>query len=594
MSAIAHLLATDDPDLLRAWWTLVGPGRPILTLNDANLPGALLPPQVPMVVVVDEATVEKLPRACRNCPTIFVGNPESAVFQQLPQFGRTRICLSHEDSRKRLGEFLPLLEELAERGASLELVAERARRAEALRTPAPDPVFSAAAPDVWEFFDGLIENSTSREHVLREFRRATRRFLRASTTLFLLREDNGFRADQGELTCSFDDPVVHYLAAHPGLLDGVDWPYPPEPSIEFAVRHRLATWGARLLVPLHENGRLVGIMGLGVREDGRAYEAVDRMRAISLARLLRQMLAQSAQFGGLSRPGGLHFDKPIPGLLVLAPDEMVPTHVPPAVAALIAEARHHRTSAQLAPTPEKPIRAGASFIAETFGTWAWWEDATGEMQEQLRRQRAERLALLHDLALTLNHELGNSLVSLAALRHNPGAETNSPVLLAAIKRDIASLESINRQLASIPTFSEVQPEPVDLRVLLHSVGRKTGVFVETGPDPIELSVAPKLIEFGLESIIESIAENRPGLGKRNLVLQLRASGQNGAITALLTVRGASLALEGILPAPAPGAVPSHGRIGVFIAKEIIRLHGGTIEAGAGMDGPEIWITVHNW
>ena len=88
------------------------------------------------------------------------------------------------------------------------------------------------------------------------------------------------------------------------------------------------------------------------------------------------------------------------------------------------------------------------------------------------------LGIMHDIALTLNHELGNALVSLATLRHNPGAEINSPVLLAAIERDIASLETINRHLASIPTFSEVVPEETDLRALVREVGRRTGVMVE--------------------------------------------------------------------------------------------------------------------
>jgi hypothetical protein len=190
--------------------------------------------------------------------------------------------------------------------------------------------------------------------------------------------------------------------------------------------------------------------------------------------------------------------------------------------------------------------------------------------------------------------LGNSLVSLAALRHNPGAETNSPVLLAAIKRDIAALEAINRHLSSLPTFSEVSAESVDLRALVYSVGRKCGIAVETGAEEIMLDVAPRLIEFGLESILESIAENRPGLGKRELVMSLRTAGSGDNVTAVLGIRGAGLALEGILPAPQPGAAPTHGRIGVFIAKEIIRLHGGVIEAGSGVNGPDITITLRRW
>ena len=58
--------------------------------------------------------------------------------------------------------------------------------------------------------------------------------------------------------------------------------------------------------------------------------------------------------------------------------------------------------------------------------------------------------------------------------------------------------------------------------------------------------------------------------------------------------GVELALEGILPAPEPGATPTHGRIGVFIAKEIVHLHGGSIQAGTGTNGPEISLSIRQW
>ncbi len=42
-----------------------------------------------------------------------------------------------------------------------------------------------------------------------------------------------------------------------------------------------------------------------------------------------------------------------------------------------------------------------------------------------------------------------------------------------------------------------------------------------------------------------------------------------------------------------GTVPNHGRTGVFLAKEILRLHHGNIHAGPGMEGTEILISVRS-
>jgi hypothetical protein len=51
MSA-TYVLATDDPELLRAWWVLVPTGRQVLTLEDLNA-GAAVGPEITAVLVLD-------------------------------------------------------------------------------------------------------------------------------------------------------------------------------------------------------------------------------------------------------------------------------------------------------------------------------------------------------------------------------------------------------------------------------------------------------------------------------------------------------------------------------------------------------------
>jgi hypothetical protein len=140
----------------------------------------------------------------------------------------------------------------------------------------------------------------------------------------------------------------------------------------------------------------------------------------------------------------------------------------------------------------------------------------------------------------------------------------------------------------------VNPEDADLGQLLVEVGRRTGVAVKAGSLPVVLNIAPKLVEFAIEAIVESIVENRQDRGKRDLTVQLRTTGDGEHLLALISIKGPDLALEGILPAPEPGDAPSHGRIGVFVAKEIIRLHGGEIHSGPGMAGAEILISLRKW
>jgi hypothetical protein len=593
MSA-THFLATDDTDLLRSWWAAVPAGRSVVTLKDPALPSPL-PAGVPVVVVLDAASSSRLPAGLEKCPTIYVGEPGSLTFEQAKLSGRAKIYLSYDDSRTRLSEFLPLVEEIAERMAAVEVLAEKARRSEGSRPPMKQSGW-AEASQVWDFLEAAVESIGSHAALLAEFRRAARHVLHASYALFFVQDGAGFRSDRGAFFCPANDPLLAYLAKFPAILDGTDWPGSPDPMAEMAVRHHLMVWSARMIVPIHDNGRLLGLIALGVRDDGQPYDSADRARMVFFARLLRQFLSRSTEIDRLVRQqarwqtGKKYF----PNLLILDPEETPPRNLPLIVRTVAGEVKQSHETKRVLPTPHQPYRISAGIISENDCVWVCWEDASEELRERSHRERLDRLALLHDLALTLNHELGNSLVSLLALRHNPGAETNSPVLLAAIKRDIGNLETINRHLASIPTFREVDPEPADVRGLVRQVGEKLGISIDVGSQAIALSVVPGLVEFSLQAILESVIENRPEQGKRGLSIQLRSSGEGEQLTALIAIKGEKLELEGVLPLPEPGDIPSHGRIGVFIAKEIVRLHGGEILSGPGMEGAEILISIHSW
>lgn len=591
-----HLLATEDPELFAVWNGQLAMARPVLALAEMALPVSL-PPGVPLVVILDAAAADRLTPSLEKCPTLLVGEPRSQPFEQARLAGRARVYLSYEDSRTRLAEFLPLLEEVAERNAALELLMEKARRMDAGASRPPLRAANwADTPEIWDFLEGAVENLASRERLLGEFRRASRYLLRASHTVFFLREADGFRADRGESFCPSDDPMIGYLSMRPSVLDGIDWPGPADPVAELAVRHRLALWGARLLVPMHDNGRLLGMLAFGVRDDGQPYDDNDRARAVFVARLLRQFLAQATQLGMLNaayermRIG----EKYLPHSLILASDEPPPRHVPLAVRALIGEARRAKDTRRISPTPDQPFRASAGIMAETGGAWAFWEEASGELFDRAQRMRAERLKLFHELALTLNHEIGNALVSLAAMRHASGQNGLPQAMIDTVRNDIGKLEALNKHLVTLATLSEIEPELCDMRDVLQTLGQRVGVTVEVGPDPVQLSVAPKLLDFALGSIVETIAENRGDLGLKELTLQLRSTGEGCKLTALISIKGRQLELEGILPEPQPEAIPNQGRIGVFIARETIRLHGGEIHAGPGLEGTEILISLRKW
>ncbi|HWA86940.1 MAG TPA: GAF domain-containing protein, partial [Opitutus sp.] len=336
------IFATTDTALADMWERQLPAGRSVLRLGAQTLPSGTTP-GFSAVVVLDATAEATLPPAFAKCPTILVGEPRSLPFEQAKLAGRARVYLSYEESATKLRELLPLIEELAEKQSMVELLAEKSRRSEWAR-PAARVNGGGDVIELWDFLEGAVENLDTRDRLLGEFRRASRHLLHASHAVFFLREADGFRADRGTSFFPAEDPMVAFLENHPAIIDGANWNSPAEPVAELVVRNRLALWGARLLVPIHDNGRLLGLIAFGIRDDGQPYDENDHARAVSFARLLRHFLAKAAQFGRLNqmaeqvRLGA----KYLPSTLVLAPDESVPRHVPLVVRDLIGQVRRTR------------------------------------------------------------------------------------------------------------------------------------------------------------------------------------------------------------------------------------------------------------
>jgi len=165
-------LATQDPALAESWSRHVPPGRVVLRLGEQVFPAAPTS-GFAAVVVLDAACVDRLPAGLARCPTILVGEPRSLPFEQARLAGRAKVYLAYEESAERLGEFLPVVDELAEQQALAASLAARVRREE----PASAWGGPAAPAGWWEFIEGALENLGRRDALLAEFRRGARRAL---------------------------------------------------------------------------------------------------------------------------------------------------------------------------------------------------------------------------------------------------------------------------------------------------------------------------------------------------------------------------------------------------------------------------------
>lgn len=583
------VLATLNPALGDAWERQLPPDRLVLRLSAPDFPTGLAD-RLMAVVVLDAVAERTLPAWLVTCPTIYVGEPQSLPFEQARLSGRGRVHLSYTESRSRLGEFLPLVEEIAQQVATGEVL--RARLAFAAESHRENADHVPADSDWFEHTLELLRRLDSPELLPLEIERAAERALGVGRVTAFLRSGDTFRALNGEHFPA-SEAWVSPLERSPSVTDGSPRSDFFDPAAEAALRSRLALWQARLMVPVHDNGKLLAVLALGVRDDGRPYGPAERSRAVSLARMVRQALRCAEKMSRLAdraRRDEL-VSRYLPGTLVLGANEAPSRELPLKVREVIGRVKASGQVERETPAGDQRWRIAAGPIAETGGVWASWQDGAEDLAQAAERERITRRNLLRDMALTLSHEVGNALVSLSTFRQLESDRPLPAPMVDAIKRDVANLEALNGNLALLNTLYEAAPASFEVRELVGTVCQSLGVRSELGQTPIVLAANRALVEFALRALLRTVGENRGELGLKDLVLRLRAVGEGDELTVLLALRGPRMELEGILPEPEEGAPPTHGRMAVLLAKEILRLHQGAIHAGPGMEGTEIQISL---
>ena len=238
-------------------------------------------------------------------------------------------------------------------------------------------------------------------------------------------------------------------------------------------------------------------------------------------------------------------------------------------------------------------------MSELDGVWVQWEEAAPEIERIRAEAEQHRRVLFRNLGLTLSHELSNPLVSLVTFAQllargskspapAPGAATLASEV--ALTTEIEKLERLAAHAMLLGEIAQPAAETVDLQTLLHEVATERGVTTRFTEEAVVFKVDPNLLRFAFASIFDAIAANRPDEGTTGLLLTLRTAGTDALRTAVVTIEGKRIELDGTLPLPALGTTPNEGRLSVFLAREILRLHGGVLQAGPGMKGTDIQIS----
>jgi signal transduction histidine kinase len=603
------ILTTPDPGLETAWKNQLQPREPAAFARNADLQRDLLRPGSRVWV-----TDINDPRTRLACGTgtlvILVGQPHSLPFEQARQNRAARLFLSYDESRTRLAESVGLLEEIADKNSQLQTTLERTRQS---TPPFPFQRESAPAPaaseplESWDFLESALAHLGDRTRLLDEFRRAGRYILKSGKVLFFFRRFDAFVSDDGAHRCEAGHPLAIWLEDHPAALDVSQWSGPEDPAADAPIRQQLHSWGARLLIPLHASGQLLGWMALGPRADGAAYRETDKFRAVLHGRLLERCLERATQHEELS-----HIEttatlraKYLPGSRVLTRSEIAALDLPVEVRAVASEALHAQKTISQPARPPHRYRVMAGPVPEIDGVWVQWEEAAPEIERIRAEHEEHRRSLFKNLGLTLSHELSNPLVSLVTFSQLLARSQSRPPLAASLppvdgaaliasevslSTEVQKLQRLAEHASVLGEIATPTAQTVELTALLTELAAARNISTRFSEEQITFHLDPDLMRFAFNAIFDALGANRPDEGTAGLLLTLRTAGTDARRTAIVTIEGKHLELDGILPLPAPGTTPNEGRLSVFLAREILRLHQGTLQAGPGIKGTDIQIS----
>jgi signal transduction histidine kinase len=594
------ILTTPDPGLEAAWKKVILPREPVSFARPADLQRELVRPGARVWICdINDPRARLTPGA--GTLMILVGQPHSLPFEQSRQNRVARLFLSYDESRERLGECVSLLEEIADKNSQLQSAIERTRRSEP-----PFPVAresSGTAPaepsESWDFLESALAHLDDRPRLLDEFRRAARYILKAGKARYFFRQFEAFVSDDEDFRCDANHPIALWLEEHPAVLDAAQWSNIDDPALDAPIRQLMASWGARLIVPLHTSGQLAGWMALGPRADGTAYRESDKFRAVLQGRLLERCLERSAQLTSyaLVDNASVLRAKYLPGARLITRAELATTELPVEVRAVASEALHTgKTVTQPARVPYR-YRVTAGPVPEIDGVWATWEESAHEIERVSQLLEQHRRELFRNLGLTLSHELSNPLVSLVTFAHMLSRGSTSPVGSPALAQEtvltseVGKLKLLSEHATLLGEIAQPVAKATDLNVLLTEVATVRNLTTRFVEEQLVLNLDANLVKFAFGSILDAISANRLDEGLQHLILTLRGVGSGAQRTAVITIEGKRLELDGTLPLPAPGSTPNQGRLSVFLAREILRLHGGTLQAGPGLKGTDIQISL---
>ena len=530
---------------------------------------------------------------------IAIGESDSVPFAEARRSRGVSFCLSYDEGRQMLSQVVANCCELAERRTVSAVLTARQSLPRASAAPFPSGAPSSRGMGDCDFIELALDHLAERPLIVDAFRRGLRKRLRASKVAVFLREGADFASGAEGWHCAATDPLVAWLREHAAIVDAETIEQIEEPLTSVRVHQLISTWNARLLIPLEGPGGLGGWVALGPRADARAYSREDYDEALALASLLGRMLCQhlALQQAQAAAAAVQQLNALGPKYLLVRRGTPLNDELPIEVREVLGQARreHRRVDRDIG-----RLRISAGPLGGTGDFWVLSDPDGGQAVAYARKLEAERFRTLHDLGLILSHEQSNALFSFATyFQHQstaegrPASDLGFSQLVRQVESDMGRLKQMPHLLDAVYEMTQRPTAEFDMRRLVNAVAKEVDGLTDISDAPVRLHGHEENLREALVWLCKEIKVGRDSSREwppDKIRLRLQERGRDENRVCLVFVGYVGLRLDQIKSGAAE-TVDELPTTAVYLAREVIRYHFGTIHVGQGIDGPELCISL---
>ena len=534
---------------------------------------------------------------------IAVGEAGSAPFAEAQadaeQHASITFCLTYEQAATMLRQFVGPACELAEKRTVQRVLTEQRQSSPERATAGTGGSYTLSTIGELDFIEEALENAQNRPAIIGIFRRGIRRRLKASKVSLFVLNGEFFEEEAEGWKCPSTHELPlwlqhHAAIVHPEAIAGIE-----EPLTAGRVRQMLESWNARLLIPLQDQSNLVGWVCLGPRSDARRYSNIDHEEALALASLLARNLSLNRTIYELKLAAENVSRTSVngPKFHTLRAGVPIPADWEIEIREVLGQAKKEskRVDREIG-----SMRVSAGPLGNG-DFWAYSDSDGGASERNARKLEIERFNIIRDYGLILAHEQSNALTAFSTyLQHQKNlpqvaGQIDMVRFSKVVEAEMDRLKALPHNMDMVYEMARHPTEEFDVRRLLQFAAKEVDAVMDIGDEPILLWGHEGALRQAVLWLCKEIKESRDNTRTwpdAKLRLRLKERQRGGPEnTCLIFISYPGLQLKQLRTEKAD--VSEYITTTVFLAREIIRFHPGTIEIGESIDGPELYISLRS-